>query len=133
MGLAAHAVRSNFAHVDLQKDHWLARLAASVKFACRAVGRATAAASTPLGPPAADQLAARLHCGAWRAASSAQPRVQLWAPAWVKWKFITAPCWLAKRRNTAMRMGGGTKNIKNPPPPAPEILPADAPAARAAS
>src|SRR5690348_10331563 len=50
-----------------------------------------------------------------------------------KWQLLTCPSNFARARMTFMRLSGGTKNIMNPPPPAPDTLPARAPLWTAAS
>src|SRR5690606_10550090 len=55
-----------------------------------------------------------------------------WLPFLVKWQLLACPSNWASVRRTSMRRSGGTKNIMKPPPPAPETLPALAPASMAA-
>jgi hypothetical protein len=53
------------------------------------------------------------------------------APVWVKWTPLAMPPSSFRPRMTAIRRSGGTMNIMNPPPPAPETLPPIAPSAKA--
>src|ERR1700742_1851684 len=62
-----------------------------------------------------------------------QAILQACAPLFVKWQLLTCPPHPVNARMTSMRLSVGVKNHMKPPPPAPDTLPASAPAWQADS
>src|SRR5205809_1840231 len=105
---------------EVREDEPEERSSAHVRYRFRAVAHD---GSEPRAEPA------RENQGVHREGSGRQDS----APRCAKWKGITRPSRPASAWHTELRRRGSTMNMMTPPPPAPETLPAWAPAARAAS